>query len=316
VTAAAARRRSSSATLTPGTLRLANFAIGRERAVHRALDRLYVIAKRGSVFRTYDGHMLMAFALTASTSRSRALQVKARAMGRERACYWMERWPVICPRLDADSVLEQVIASDATNRLGLNTRRIQHDLRATVKRYSTKSLLYFDPKRQHVPTDLAVEPFEAWYYALTNAYFCARQAMPLPVSPGDLLKLLPGLLPYPPAGTPHHYQAVYAVTHIVYVHNDYGERRLSSGTFRRVRAFLKASLGPALERQEPDTVAEIVESLLALSVPDTDPLIEVGRAFLLATQRADGGWGDRVDGYGGFHTIWAAIDALRDHSWS
>jgi hypothetical protein len=236
-------------------------------------------------------------------------------MGRERARYWMTRWPVICRRLDADSVLQQVIASDAAGRLGLTTRRIQQDLRATVARYSTESLLYFDPRRQDVPANLTVCPYEAWYYALTSAYFCARQAMPLPVRPDHVLKRLVSLLPYPPAGTPRHYQAVYAVTHAVYVRTDYGERRLSPRALPRVRAFLKASLGPALERQEPDTVAEIVESLLALSVPATDPLIESGRRFLLATQRPDGGWGGQADRYGRFHTIWAVIDALRDRSW-
>jgi len=296
-------------------LRSANSPIERERAVHRALDCLYAIARCKSVFRAYDGHLLLAFALTASTSRSRVLRTKARAMGRERARYWMTRWPVICRRLDADSVLQQVIASDAAGRLGLTTRRIQQDLRATVARYSTESLLYFDPRRQDVPSNLTVCPYEAWYYALTSSYFCARQAMPLPVRPGDVLKRLASLLPYPPAGTPRHYQAVYAVTHIVYVRNDYGERRLSPRALPHVRAFLKASLGPALERQEPDTVAEIVESLLALSVPATDPLIESGRRFLLATQRPDGGWGDQADRYGRFHTIWAVIDGLRDRSW-
>ena len=101
----------------------------------------------------------------------------------------MTRWPVICPRLDADSVPQQVIASDAAGRLGLTTRRIQQDLRATVARYSTESLLYFDPKRQGVPTNLTVDPYEAWYYALTNAYFCARQAMPLPVRPSGRAQL-------------------------------------------------------------------------------------------------------------------------------
>ncbi|HET9267735.1 MAG TPA: hypothetical protein VFO31_06210, partial [Vicinamibacterales bacterium] len=95
----------------------------RERAVDRALDCLYAIATRASVFHVYDGHLLLAFALTASTSRSAALRRKATAMGRERSRYWLKRWPAVCPRLDADSVPQQVIALDAAGRLGLTARR-------------------------------------------------------------------------------------------------------------------------------------------------------------------------------------------------
>ena len=314
-------------------------SLEREKAVDHALDCLYAIARRESVFRLYDGHLLLALALAASTSRSRGLRRKATAMGRERARRWMTRWPRIRPRLDADSVLQQVIATDAVGRLGLTARRIQRDLRAVIAHIPTSALLYFHPAREDVPTDVPAEcacgnyeprgrrtcttcgrrlklldPYEVWYYALTNAYFCERQGMPLSVRPADLLSKVSGLRPYPAAGTSRHYQAVYAATHIVYVLNDYGEARLSSRVLPRERAFLAASLQSALDRREPDTVAEIVESLLALGASDTSPLVRAGRAFLLATQRSDGGWGD-ADEYGRFHTAWAAIDALKDHAW-
>ena len=292
------------------------------------------------MFRLYDGHLLLALALAASTSRSRGLRRKATTMGRERARRWMTRWPLIRSRLDADSVMQQVIASDGASRLGLMPRRIQRDLHAVIARIPASTLLYFDPAREDVPMDVPAEcacgtfaprgrrtcatcgrrlklldPYEVWYYALTNAYFCERQGMPLQVRPADLLRKVSDLRPYPAAGTRRHYQAVYAVTHIVYVLNDYGEARLSPRVLRRERAFLAASLRPALDRREPDTVAEIVESLLALGVSDTNPLVEAGRTFLLATQRPDGGWGDEADEYGRFHTLWAAIDALKDHAW-
>ena len=334
-------RRRSHRPVDSGPLRSSISRIERERAVHRALDCLYAIARRKSVFHVYDGHLLLALALVASTSRSHELRHRATAMGRERARYWLTRWPLIRVRLDADSVLQQVIASDAAGRLGLTVRRIQRDLRAIVARHSTGSLLYFDPLREDVPANIPaecvcgtfgprgrrtcatcgrrlkmVDPYEVWYYALTSAYFCERQGMPLPVQPADVLKSLSNLRPYPAAGTRSHYQAVYAVTHVVYVLNDYGERRLSSRFLPRERAFLAASLPPALARKEPDTVAEIVESLVALGVSDTHPLIEAGRGFLVTAQRPDGGWGDKADGYGRFHAIWAAIDALRDHAWT
>jgi hypothetical protein len=98
--------------------------------------------------------------------------------------------------------------------------------------------------------------------------------------------------------------------------NHVGSPLASRGFVNVERAFLAASLPPALARKEPDTVAEIVESLVALGVSDTHPLIEAGRGYLVTAQRPDGGWGDKADGYGRFHTIWAAIDALRDHAWT
>ena len=101
-----------SASLLPRSTRPPASPLEREKAVHHALDCLYAIARRESVFRLYDGHLLLALALAASTSRSRGLRRKATAMGRERARRWMTRWPLIRSRLDADSVMQQVIASD------------------------------------------------------------------------------------------------------------------------------------------------------------------------------------------------------------
>jgi hypothetical protein len=261
-------------------------------------------------------------------------------MGRERAHHWLRRWPSVRSALNADSVLQQVIAIDAARRLGLTPRRVLLEVRGIIARHSNEALLYFDPVRESVPEDVPREcvcglsgprgrrtcarcgrrlrmlsPYEIWYYALTSVYFCKRLSITLDVSLADLLSRLPGLRPYPRAGTRDHYQAVYAVTHMVYVLNGYGAIRLPSRRFSRERAFLAASLQPALNRGEPDTVSEIVDSLLGLGVSDAHPLIRKGRTFLLETQQPDGGWGDEGDDYGRFHTIWAAIDALRDHAW-
>jgi hypothetical protein len=72
----------------------------------------------------------------------------------------------------------------------------------------------------------------------------------------------------------------------------------------------------ALARQDPEMIGEIVDCLAAFGVTDTDPLIVEARTRLLETQREDGGWGDEDDDtYGYFHTLWTAIDGLRDHKW-
>ena len=129
----------------------------RFQAVERALDRLYTIAQREGVFSAYDGHLLLAFALIGTTSRSQALKRRAIAIGRERVAHWMKQWPSRRTQLNADSVLQQVIAIDAAFRLGLRFRHIARELRAVIQRSSIPSLFYFDPTVEDPPSDISEE---------------------------------------------------------------------------------------------------------------------------------------------------------------
>jgi len=131
----------------------------------------------------------------------------------------------------------------------------------------------------------------------------------------DVLNQLPKLRPYPNPGTRHYHDSIYAVTHIVYTLNDYNRSRLSPRLLPQEFKFLKASMPWALERAEADTIGEIIDSLAAFGVADTDPLMVKGRTFLLNNQRSDGGWGDEDDEYGRFHSVWTGIDGLRDYRW-
>ena len=157
--------------------------------------------------------------------------------------------------------------------------------------------------------------YAVWYQALIATYFFDRFGLRLSASYADVLGRLPELQPYPRPGARHHRDAVYAVTHIVYTLNDYNRVRLPGHRLRRERALLKASVAWAIRQGEPDTVAEIVDSLAGCGVDDSDPLMIRGRAFLLEQQRADGGWGDEDDEYGRFHSVWTCIDGLRDYRW-
>jgi hypothetical protein len=309
-------------------------------AAMRALELLYAIAGNDSAFRVHDGHFLLAFALIGTTSRHATLRRRALDMGRERARHWLADWSRVRARLDADSVLQAVISLDAAGRLGMQSAGIRRDLRAVVARYSTPALLYFDPATEAPPTDVPEDcacdyvnargrrscqscrrrlktrsAYDIWYYALTNVYFCERQRIQIGARLSDVMRHLASLRPYPRPDARDHYQAIYAVTHAVYVSNDYGRHRLAPQEWARELAFLKACMRPALERREPDTVGEIIDSLLALGVADTHPLIAAGRTFLVETQQPDGGWGGEGDDYGRFHALWTAIDGLRDHLW-
>src|SRR6185436_13667907 len=122
------------------------------------------------------------------------------------------------------------------------------------------------------------------------------------------------LRPYPQPGAPGFYDAIYAVTHVVYTLNDYGASTLDPAWLPHELAFLRGSVDWALQQEEPDTVGELVDSLTGIGVTDTDPQVAEARRFLLETQLPDGSWADEPGNPYAFHTLWTAIDGLRDHA--
>ena len=243
-------------------------------------------------------------------------------------------------RPDARTFLDQVFASYAAEELGISSSRIRNALESLAGRYSPSELLGFDPRLGVVPKDLPEDcacgrvhergrrrcrtcrrvlkmrsRYDVWYQALIAIYFLRQYGLELTVTYADVFDLLPTLRPYPRRGSRHHRDAVYAVTHVVYTLNDYNRVRVPTHRLQRERAFLKASIPWAIDQGEPDTVAEIIDSLAGCGVADSNPLMVRGRTFLLAQQRDDGGWGDEHDEYGRFHSVWTCIDGLRDYRW-
>lgn len=312
----------------------------RLHAAHRGLQLLRRLASRESTFARYSGHLLPAFYFIATTSRDAALVRSARTAGRERARHWKRQWYLKRRRLNAATVLDEISAGYAAEQLGIAHRRIRRDLEAAIARYSPRQLLGFDPVSEAIPRNIPEDcecgvvndrgrrrcracrrrlaprsRYEVWYHALTSIYFCERYGLQLPVSYADVMRLLPTLRPYPPPRSRCYRDAIYAVTHIVYTHNDYNRSRLPARLLPRERAFLKASLPWAIRQGEADTVGEILDSLAGCGLADTEPLMVRGRAFLLERQCEDGGWGDEDDEYGRFHSVWTCIDGLRDYRW-
>jgi hypothetical protein len=306
----------------------------------RGLRRLHAIAHRPGTFAEYGGHLLLAFSQIATTSRESLIRRTALALGLERARAWQAGWPETRCRLDADTVLNEVIASYAAERMGLNHEAIRDDLHVLVAGFTVPALLYFDPREEPPPRDIPAEckeghvnrrgatrcascgdrlarksRYEIWHYALTNAYFCEHQAMPLNVRYAHVVQHLPALRPYPQPGSDDYYDSIYAVTHLIYTLNGYGASRLSPAGLVEELQFLESSMPWVLQQGGVDTVAEVVESLVALGLPDEDPRIEYARDLLLQQQNEDGGWGDEADSYRCFHNVWAALDGLREFAW-
>ena len=280
----------------------------RLRAVNRALRLLYRLACRKSTFAKYGGHFLLAFYFIATTTGNAAIRRQARQMGRERARDWIRRWSQTRRKLTARNVLDEVFASYAVEQLGIRHGRLRRELQTAVAKYPPRELLGLDLQGPRIK-------YEPWYCALFTTYFCERHGIPLGVRYIDVLSQLPKLRPYPKPGTRNYHDSIYAVTHLVYTLNDYNRSHLSPKLLSRELTFLKASMRWALKQAEADTIAEIIDSLAAFGVADSDPLMVKGRTFLLKDQRSDGGWGDEDDDYGRFHSVWTGIDGLRDYSW-
>ena len=131
---------------------------------------------------------------------------------------------------------------------------------------------------------------------------------------------LPAMRPYP-GGAEEDVEflrdAIYAVTHVVYTLNDYSTYRLRPGWLPREFAFLKANVADACERNDPEVLGELLDSLKAFGLGATHPLIIRGTRYLLAEQNEDGSWGDPDEENirTRCHTTWTAIDGLRTHAW-
>ena len=64
-------------------------------------------------------------------------------------------------------------------------------------------------------------------------------------------------------------------------------------------------------------MGEFLDTLKAFGLTEADPLIQIGMAFVLSRQHADGSWGDagNRDIYHRYHSTWTAINGLMDYAW-
>ena len=94
------------------------------------------------------------------------------------------------------------------------------------------------------------------------------------------------------AGPEAFYDVAYSITHVVYTLNDYGQFLLDPSWLPEEYEFLRARLADAVAIADPDLTGEFLDALRAFGVPSDDPVVEAGFDYLLATQNADGSWGE------------------------
>lgn len=317
----------------------------RKRAIDRGLDFIYQTARKAQNFKEYGSDYLGCFHCLASTSRDRKLRKKAVDLGRERAIEWRRRNARVPRNSQPDDIANLLIGSYSAHSLGLPDDRLKQELRKAAARFTAADYYYFDPFTAPPPSDVPLEcdcgasnprgrktcqsckrrltmmtRYAVWQDALIRTYMGDCYGVRLGAPYAEVIKWLPAMRPYPEfvdADDMEFYDAVYAVTHTVYTLNGYSRYRLSPRWLPAEYSFLKRNLTRAISMEDPETMGEFLDSLKAFGLDEDHPLIRKGVDFLLATQNADGSWGDvdAEDIYQRYHPTWTAVDGLRDYGW-
>jgi len=316
-----------------------------ETAIKRGLDFIYRTADAPEGFASYGSLMICCFALVGATSRDAGLRRLAKSRAQKLTRRWQRLHPVVPLDANSDLVLDFAMLRYALSRIGERDVVPSEQLRAAIERFSVQDLLGFNPLTEPPPNDLPFacdcglknqrgrksckkckrrlnyqSLYRVWMEALANSYVSETCGLRFGAGYLDVLKWLPKLRPYPD-GIEEDVEllrdATYAVTHVVYVLNDYGTYRLSPRLLPHEFAFLKANVASACEREDPEILGELLDALRAFGLRRSDPLIRRGTKYLLDSQNKDGSWGDPDEENirTRCHTTWTAIDGLRSYAW-
>jgi hypothetical protein len=321
-------------------------ALDRTRALERGLKFIYRTSLGRQNFAEYGSDYLWCFYTLSSAVRDERLGRMARRMGVERARHWRRLHPSVPLYADAGIISDLAFGSDAADSLGVRDDRLKEQIGRAAPRFTARDYLLFDPLTEAPPVDVPEEceydgannargsktchvchrpltmrsRYSVWYDALVMAYSGDRFGVKLGAHYADVLGLLPSLRPYPGydgGENPDFYDAVYAVTHIVYTLNNYSQYRLSPKLLPQEYEFLKENLRKAIAEGDADMLGEFMDTLRAFGLTSDDALIRAGMEYYLSHQNADGSWGDvnAKDIYERYHPTWNAVAGLSEYKW-
>lgn len=314
----------------------------RDRAIRRGLRFIYRLAHVPKTFDEYGDDMLWCFRSLSATAADPWLKRTASAMGRERARAWRRANPRVPEDADADDVAALVSGCYSADSLGVPDAAMKPALTAAARRFSVTDFLRFDPATGIIPDNLPAtcdddapknstsddcpapgtitSPYELLTDALVTTYAGDHYGVRLGASLAEVTALVPRMRPYrvDERANAGFIDVTYAITHIVYVLNDYGRYRLRPEWLPDEYAYLRENLHQSIKDEDPETTGEFLDTLRAFGMAERDPLIRDGMAFVLARQHPDGSWGDRDgnDHYTLYHSTWTAINGLMDYAWA
>jgi hypothetical protein len=317
-----------------------------KQAILRGLDFIYSVASDPSHFGEYGSDLLWCLYLMSRTSKDEELAGLAGSMGRERAVQWrLERE---CPEepYNAQILFDCLYGDDAARRMVGVDKSFANKLETASRRFDVSDYLGFDPRLEAPPSNLPdqcacglwnrrknrrccecgnrlemMSPFGVWCDALTTTYWGENYGIILGTSYPDVIKWLPKMRPYETGGSNADdcfFDAVYAITHVIYTLNDYNRYRLAPNWLPLEFAFLQTNFKKALALEDPEMVGEFMDTLKVFGLRHEHPLIREGLDYLLAVQNDDGSWGEASseDIYALYHPTWCAIDGLRQYNWT
>jgi hypothetical protein len=312
------------------------------RAIRRGMQFLQRVADADDNFNEFGNDAVWTF-LDLSRTADPDISQRARSIGQEFARRWLRENSSV-PR-DADaSTLDWICGGlYACTQIGVPAPRLKEQLQAAALRFTPKDFLKFDPLTEAVPTDLCercancgtrnrrgrltcircgalvkfTSPYDTLTGALVSAYTWERMGVSMGATLADVTQHVPRMKPWRgfENGRNNDFtQTCYAVTHVVYVFDDYFNYRLKPEWLPDEYKFLQDNLTANLANGDADLMGEFLDSLKAFNVTDADPLIRTGIDFLLRLQNDDGSWSEEDESgvFTLFHATSTALNGLSD----
>jgi hypothetical protein len=282
----------------------------RKAAMLRGLAFLSVYALRDTCWSECAAEVVYMFHHLATRSRQGDFTRRARALSKGSAVRWLEGHPRLPDATSVEDVIfRYAYGAYTTTRVGLDSRRLRRDLTAEARTLKRREVFGFDPKREPPPT------LDDWQYAMVAAHIAEGVGMRLGCSVRDIAAWRRVMQPYPRprVSKPDSkgWSAFFAVTHLVYVLNDYNLYLLPREPFLPEIELLRASCEIGMTDDDVEGIGEAIDALLALGEAHDDPLLVRARSKVLSMQNRDGSWGRRADEpYTRLHKTWVALDGL------
>src|SRR3954468_11168419 len=214
----------------------------RDHAVEKALNFIYSVAKDPAAFRNNGSDLLFAFVNISTSNANQHISSMALTMGHERAIEWRRQHSTIPADASASTISELIYGSYSARELGVPDSAFDALLRAKAARFTVTDYLGFNPSAGPPPENYPGYSQHALFMdALITTYFGKQFGTTAEGRYEDVLRWLPVVRPYPEHKYSDwgYYDAIYALTHIIYTYNHYNLSKIDRGCFPDEFAYLK-----------------------------------------------------------------------------